>query len=441
MDKKEEGQGMEQTAGQTEKQAAGQTAGRRKGSFADYIRKYADGKDKELKYDFMPKILEIIEHPANKAGAVIIWGIFTLLIAAVVWACLSKIDVVVVSDGNVQPVGNLNVVQANMEGTVIGINVSEGAYVEEGEILLELDTQGLDIDAVRLEKQKRILELQQETYTKLIRGENGVFDNMAHYDAELRNCMQVIRDADISYKNSLANLELQKSNAELNRQIAEVRLEQYRISGTQKQRQEQELVIEQSALAVEQLDLQLGDAKIQYSAQLHTRLAEIGSQMDEIEASLAKYELSKESRQLVAPVSGYVNSIDVNTVGETVAAGQDLITIVPADMPMEMVCYVKNMDIADVEVGMEAEIKLDAYPYNRFGTVKGQIKYVSPSAFVNEQMGSVYLVKLDIIDKSGNINLISGLSGSVEIKTGRRTIMQYFMEPIIRGLGESMKEK
>lgn len=411
------------------------------GSAVEYIKKYADSNEKELKYDFMPKILEIIERPANKAGTVIIFGIFTLLVTAIVWACLSKIDVVITSSGNIQPVGNLNVVQSNAGGTVTSINVSEGAYVEAGDILVELDTQLLDIDVEQLDKQKKILEVQQEVYTKLIRGEDGVFDDMGNYDDELQNYIQAIRNTDINYQNSLVNLELQRSNAELNRQIAEVRLEQYRISGTQKQRQEQELVIEQSSLSIEQIDLQLQDAKIQYSAQIYSKLAEISSQMDEIANNLEKYELSKESQQLSAPVSGYVNSIDVNTVGETVAAGQDLITIVPADMPMEMVCYVKNMDIADVKLGMEAEIKLEAYPYNRFGTVKGEVTYISPSAFINEQMGSVYLVKLDIVDKNENINIISGLSGSVEIKTGKRTIMEYFMEPIMKGFGDSMKEK
>lgn len=76
----------------------------------EYILKHSRKKDKELKYDFMPSLLEIIERPAHKAGTVIILGIFTLLISAVVWACLSKIDVIITSSGSIQPIGNLNVV-------------------------------------------------------------------------------------------------------------------------------------------------------------------------------------------------------------------------------------------------------------------------------------------------------------------------------------------
>lgn len=96
----------------------------------EYVLKHSKSKDKELKYDFMPSLLEIIERPAHKAGTVIILGVFTLLIAAVIWACLSKIDVVVTAGGSVQPSGNVNVVQAYSGGTVKSINAAEGEYVK-----------------------------------------------------------------------------------------------------------------------------------------------------------------------------------------------------------------------------------------------------------------------------------------------------------------------
>ena len=112
----------------------------------EYILKHSRKKDKELKYDFMPSLLEIIERPAHKAGTVIILGVFTLLIAAVIWACISKIDVVITSSGSVQPSGNVNVVQSFSGGTVKSINAVEGEYVKKGDVLIELDTESLDID-------------------------------------------------------------------------------------------------------------------------------------------------------------------------------------------------------------------------------------------------------------------------------------------------------
>ena len=253
--------------------------------------------------------------------------------------------------------------------------------------------------------------------------------------------MQAILDADASYKNNLQNLEKAKNDADLNQQIGQLQLEEYQENGTSRQVESQKLSNQQYALAVEQAELKINDTKTQYSAQVNSKISEIDTQLIEIKANLEKYQLSKEYQNITAPVNGYINSISVNTIGETVTSAQELVTIVPDDTPVEMVCYVKNMDIADIEVGMKAEIKLEAYPYNKYGTVAGTVKYISPSSFVSEQLGSVYLVKLEVTNENTNIDLISGLSGSVEIKTDKRTVMEYFLDPIIKGFGESLKEK
>lgn len=407
----------------------------------EYVLKHSKKRDKELKYDFMPSLLEIIERPAHKAGTVIIIGIFTLLIAAIIWACCSKIDVVVTSTGSIQPVGNINVVKSYSSGTVKSINAVEGQYVNQGDILIELDTEALDIDVNQLNTQKMILNAQHEIYTMIKDSKDMSTVKTADYETELQPYIQAILDSDTNYKNTLANLEKEKSNADLNHQIAQIQLEEYKSSGTRRQREMQELVVQQNALAMEQADIKINDTKTQYSAQINSQLSQISSQLDEIEANLEKYRLSKEYQNITSPVDGYVNSVAVNTLGETVTSAQDLVTIVPDNTPVEMICYVKNMDIADIEMGMEAEIKLEAYSYNKYGTVKGTVKHISPSSFSSEQLGSVYLVKIDITDIPKGINLTSGLSGSVEIKTGKRTVMSYFLDPIIKGFGESLKEK
>ncbi len=408
---------------------------------SEYILKHSKKKDKELKYDFMPSLLEIIERPAHKAGTVIIFGVFTLLIAVIVWACLSKIDVVITSSGSIQPVGNLNVVESYANGSVKSINVTEGAYVKKGDVLIELDTESLEIDENQLNNQKKIIESQREVYLKIRSSEDVSKIKISDYAAELQPYIQAILDSDASYKNTLANLEKEKSNADLNQQIAQIQLEEYQENGTERQAKSQELLIQQYTLDLEQTDLKIVYTKTQYSANVNSQISQINSQLDEINNNLEKYRLSKEYQKITAPVSGYVNSISVNTIGETVTSAEQLVTIVPDNMPVEMVGYVKNMDIADIKIGMEAEIKLEAYPYNKYGTVKGTVKYISPSSFNSEQLGSVYLVKLEITDVPDSINIVSGLSGSVEIKTDKRTVMEYFLDPIIKGFGESLKEK
>lgn len=162
----------------------------------EYILRHSRKKDKELKYDFMPSLLEIIERPAHKAGTVIILGVFTLFIVAIVWACFSKIDVVITASGSVQPVGNINVVQSYAGGFVTAIDVEEGEYVHAGDVLIELNTETLDIDEQQLQTQKKVLEAQREIYQKIQSGDDISGVDISNYDVELQPYIQAILDAD-----------------------------------------------------------------------------------------------------------------------------------------------------------------------------------------------------------------------------------------------------
>lgn len=407
----------------------------------EYIIKNNKKHDRELKYDFMPQLLEIIEKPAHKAGTVIIVSVFSLLLVAVIWASLSKLDVVITSTGNIQPEGNLQIVQTYAGGIVNTINVKEGVHVEAGDTLLTLKTDSIDIDENQLLNQKRIIEIQQQLYKKILEGEDISVIDYSDYNEQEISYIRTITDSDMSYKNKLKSLENEKENAEINLKIAQLQLEQYKEIGSERQNQIQSAQVEQYKLNVDNADIQIKDAKTQYSQQINSYISELSEKKRDIDNNLEKYALSKEYQTIIAPVSGYVNSLNVNTIGETVASAQELVTIVPDNTPLEMLCYVKNMDISDIREGMEAEIKLDAYSYNKYGTVKGTVKYVSPSSFVSDSMGNVYLVKIELNNNNSNIELISGLSGSVEIKTDKRTVLEYFMDPIIKGFGDSMKEK
>lgn len=407
----------------------------------EYIIKNNKKHDRELKYDFMPQLLEIIEKPAHKAGTVIIVSVFSLLLVAVIWASLSKLDVVITSTGNIQPEGNLQIVQTYAGGIVNTINVKEGVHVEAGDTLLTLNIDSIDIDENQLLNQKRIIEIQQQLYKKILEGEDISVIDYSDYNEQELSYIRTITDSDMSYKNKLKSLENEKENAEINLKIAQLQLEQYKEIGSERQNQIQSAQVEQYKLNVDNADIQIKDAKTQYSQQINSYISELSEKKKDIDNNLEKYALSKEYQTIIAPVSGYINSLNVNTIGETVASAQELVTIVPDNTPLEMLCYVKNMDISDIREGMEAEIKLDAYSYNKYGTVKGTVKYVSPSSFVSDSMGNVYLVKIELNNNNSNIELISGLSGSVEIKTDKRTVLEYFMDPIIKGFGDSMKEK
>lgn len=407
-----------------------------------YLLRHSEKRDKELKYDFLPSMLEIIERPAHKAGTVIILGIFTLLIAAVIWACFSEIDMVVTSPGTVQPVGSISSLNTYTSGTVKAINVEDGAYVKAGDVLIELDTQSIDIDVESLSSQKEVLEAQEEIFRMIQDGKDPSKVNVGQYSGALQPYILTIIDNDKAYRNNLSILEGEKKNAELTREIAQIKYDDYKVNPaiSEAEYNAQELVLKQAENEYLKAETNILNAQTSYSEQINASLSDISGKLKQAESEMEKYRLSLEYQKITAPVNGYINSISVNNIGETVTAAQQVITLVPADAPVEMVCYVKNMDIADIRTGMDAEIKLEAYPYNKYGTVKGTVRYISPSSFSSEQMGSVYLVKLDLKNTNPNIRVMSGLSGTVEVKVGKQSVMHYFLDPIIKGFGESLKE-
>ncbi|MBO7474751.1 MAG: biotin/lipoyl-binding protein, partial [Ruminococcus sp.] len=193
----------------------------------DYVLKHSSKHDSDLQYDFMPSMLEIIERPAHKAGTVIILGVFSLLIVAVVWACLSKTDIVVTSSGTIQPVGNICSLSSYSGGAVKSINVEEGAYVNYGDVLIELDTQSLDIDAESLNSQKSVLDAQKKVYTMIRNGEDISDIDMEQYAGNIHPYILTIIDIDKAYQNDISILESTRENAKLNIEYANIRLEEY----------------------------------------------------------------------------------------------------------------------------------------------------------------------------------------------------------------------
>ena len=316
-------------------------------------------------------------------------------------------------------------------------------YLLTKDILIELDTQSIDIDVESINSQKEILEAQKEIYTMIKNGEDISAVDVTKYSANLQPYILTIIDNDKAYQNNLSLLESAKENAGLTRDIAQIKWDDYNVNPdvSMAEFNAQELVLKQAENEFLQAETNILKAQISYSEQINSSISDINSKLKQAETELEKYRLSLEYQKITAPVNGYINSLAVNNIGEAVTSAQQIATIVPADTPVEMVCYVKNMDIADIEIGMESEIKLEAYPYNKFGTVDATVKYISPSLFNSEQLGNVYLVKLDINNDNPDINIMSGLSGSVEIKTDKRTVMDYFLEPILKGFDESLKEK
>ena len=105
--------------------------------------------------------------------------------------------------------------------------------------------------------------------------------------------------------------------------------------------------------------------------------------------------------------------------------------------------YIANKDVSNIKVGDKVQLKLEAYSYSDYGSVEGEIIYISPSTISNESSQSLYKVwvQIDEVNCHNEIELVSGMTGNVEVKVGTRTVMDYFLEPILGNLDKSLKEK
>jgi hemolysin D len=150
--------------------------------------------------------------------------------------------------------------------------------------------------------------------------------------------------------------------------------------------------------------------------------------------------------RLTAPVNGTVQQLDVHTVGGVVSAAKPLMQIVPKQTKVEVEAFLENKDVGFVQEGQNAEVKIDAFEYTKYGTVTGKVTHVSRDAIDDEKKGLIYSTKI-MLDKSTiavegkNKTLSAGMTVNVEIKTGDRRIIEYVLSPLVRHKRESLHER
>ena len=165
------------------------------------------------------------------------------------------------------------------------------------------------------------------------------------------------------------------------------------------------------------------------------------SAQDELRAGV-----HSELLKLLAPVDGTVQQLTVRTVGGVVPAAQPLMQIVPQQAGAEVEAFMENKDVGFVMVGQDAQVKVEAFQYTKYGTIPGRVIHVSRDAIQDEKRGLIYSIKVALDKESISVDgkdipLSPGMSVSVEIKTGTRRIIEYVLSPLIQHGRESLRER
>jgi hemolysin D len=149
---------------------------------------------------------------------------------------------------------------------------------------------------------------------------------------------------------------------------------------------------------------------------------------------------------LTAPVDGAVQQLAVHTVGGVVTEAQPLMMLVPKDNPIEVEALVENKDIGFVNPGQEAVIKIETFPFTKYGTIPGVVTQVSNDAVNDEKRGLVFpmrvrLDKTTIPVENKIVNLTPGMAVTVEVKSAQRRVIEYFLSPLLQYKDESLRER
>lgn len=198
--------------------------------------------------------------------------------------------------------------------------------------------------------------------------------------------------------------------------------------------------------AMQEVDSQIEQVKKEFKSRMLIELQESQKRQKALEQEKIKAATHLKAQLLKAPVSGVVQQLVVHTEGGVVTPAQQLMVIVPVQAGLEVEAMVANKDIGFIEEGQRAEVKVDAFPFTKYGLIDATLTHLSNDAIADEELGLVYkaqvkLKKTHVQVEGRQVNLSPGMTVSVEIKTGKRRVIEYFLSPLLRYKQESIRER
>ncbi|MDO8705086.1 MAG: HlyD family type I secretion periplasmic adaptor subunit, partial [Sulfuricaulis sp.] len=371
-------------------------------------------KGREL--EFLPAVLEIQDSPPSPIGRAIIFSIIGVFTAALIWSIFGHIDIVAVAQGKIIPSDYSKVIQPLESGIIKKIHVRDGQHVKKGDVLIELDATTTGAD------RERFLNEYLAAQTEIARLRALITD---------QNNFQAPKGANPVF------VKIQRDR--LRDQLAEFRALQHQAEAY-KSLYDKQLVSKMQYLEAER-------ARAQKAQEHAAALAEAETRAYSLSQELAKAENRTSQQTLTAPIDGVVQQLAVHTVGGVVTPAQQLLVIAPREGLLEVEAWVDNKDIGFVNPEQEVEIKVEAFPFTRYGTIEGKILTLSKDAVPVEKVGLVYAARVSMsrstirVENDKDVYLSPGMNVSVEIKTGQRRLIEYFLSPLLQASRESIRER
>lgn len=384
-----------------------------------------------------------VEKHTGVFSVVILFFIF--IVVFVIWAYNSPLEEVTRGQGSVIPSSRDQIVQSIDPGIIREMRVKEGEIVEKGQILLVLDD--TRSSAILRESQAKVSNLQAIS-TRLraeAYGTKLVFSDTTPEELKLRE-MAVYTANQKTLNEAIEGLASSKSVLDREISITQPMVSKGVISELELLRLKRQSV---------ELSQQITERKNKYRSDAGNQLVQIESELAQALENMAMRADPVERSQLKAPLKGIVKNIRINTVGGVVQAGQDILEIVPIEDKLVVQAYISPKDVAFIRTGQDAVVKISAYDYAIYGGIDGKVILISPDTLQDERRPSelklnpdqayyrvlVETTKNNITDKVGNVlEITPGMTATVDIKTGEKTVFQYLIKPITR-MKQALQER
>lgn len=413
---------------------------------------------------------------------ILLVSIAAFFVFFIIWANFATLDEVTRGQGRIIPSSEIQKLQSLEGGIVDEFLVKEGEEVKAGQLLMRLrDVQassdlgsnqkrvlGLQAKIARLQAEsegkttpefseavmKGVPESVSEELNTFRANSSNLTNQLAVTEQQLAQRKQEIselrgRISDVSSVIALSRQELETIRPLVERGSAP-KLELLQKERDLKERQTELNSLQSSAPRIQatitEAEARIKEVRSSFQAQAQTELAATQIELNSLGETLGALEDRKTRTEIKSPVNGYVKDITVSTVGGVVQPGVDLIEIVPKDDQLLVEAEVRPSDIAFLHPGQKAVVKITAYDFSIYGGLNGEVVDISADTITNDKDEKVYRVRVRTFDttlkrKNEVLPIIPGMVATVDILTGKKTVMEYIMKPIVKTLHDSLGER
>ena len=372
----------------------------------------------------------------------VMWLTFLSIIVFVAWAYWAEIDQITRAPGAVIASSKTQIIQSQEGGILETMLVKEGDRVRQGDPVVRLErTQAESTYLETLAKQAALLATVSRLRSEVLDTPIEFPEMLDAYPQFVANQKELFLKRQSALGEELEALvkmaQLVKDELLLNKPL----LKTGDVSKTDILRLERQLA---------DLESQKTNIRNKFFQDAQAELSKYEEELAGVEQQLAQRKNKLEQTTLYAPVNGIVKNISVNTEGGVIRPGEEILQIVPIDDALIIEAKVSPADIAFVRTGLPATVKIDAYDYTIYGDLTGTLTYLSADTLTEERQNGedpYYRIQVRTENNrfSGDIaqalEILPGMTASVEIKTGSNTVLHYLTKPLTKTLAESLGER